>query len=748
MRIKLPSVCRIFLLHASLGGGVASALAAPGAITIENRDVRLEISEEAQVTRLIYKSTGEECLAPGAHVPAFAAVLRRGFNPARVVPAKSVRREGDRLIVSFSPLVTVATIRLRVTDSYLGFTLEKIEGHGSFHEGKAWESEYNEETQPFDELRFLQLPLRERGKFGAWLDVDWNDRLAINLLGTDPSAKIDAIAGDTTRILRAAMWPEVRTQPVGAALVVAEPAHLLERIAQLETDYGLPHGVHGRLSPEAQQSHWEVQEPLTPANVDRMIAYAHQAGLRQIWVNHVSFARSAGHFPWRDEYPQGMQDLRASVDRFAAAGITTGFHLHFNKAAITDPYVTPVPDRRLNLRRHFTLATALDPAATKVRVLENPVDVTLDEGRRVLRFGDELITFRSYATEPPYEFSGCERGALGTAMTRHDAGVIGGLLDVDNWPRFVRFNQATDIQAEVARRLGEIYRGAGFKYIYFDGSEDVPPPYWFTVDDAQWQVYREFSPEPIFSEASHFGHFDWHMMSHAHAEDAAKRAEDVKDLVRQRRLPEAEDFALSFTPCDFGWVRFATPGPKTNGMQPDIIEYVASRGAGWGCGLSITGSLAELDANPRTADNLGVIRRWEDARNNGSFTEAQRSELRRPAPEHTLLVDEQGRYELAACAPIEVGDGSGTVRAFLFEHRGKVVVLFWDMRGASRLRVPIEPARVRVFRDFGKPLPVERDANATVLAAGARQYLEVSGLTPAEVEAAFQHAGPAGAVRQ
>ena len=43
------------------------------------------------------------------------------------------------------------------------------------------------------------------------------------------------------------------------------------------------------------------------------------------------------------------------------------------------------------------------------------------------------------------------------------------------------FDQRTSIQKEVAARLGEIYSKAGFEFAYFDGAEDVPPPYWFTV---------------------------------------------------------------------------------------------------------------------------------------------------------------------------------------------------------------------------------------------------------------------------
>ena len=107
-------------------------------------------------------------------------------------------------------------------------------------------------------------------------------------------------------------------------------------------------------------------------------------------------------------------------------------------------------------------------------VQENPAGCTRDEGRRVLKAGKELITYRSYTTEPPFRFTGCERGHLGTAPAANRAGDPVGLLDVDSWDIFIRFDQETDIQDEVGRRIGEIVNETGpYDMVYFDGSEDV-----------------------------------------------------------------------------------------------------------------------------------------------------------------------------------------------------------------------------------------------------------------------------------
>ena len=163
-------------------------------------------------------------------------------------------------------------------------------------------------------------------------------------------------------------------------------------------------------------------------------------------VYYLSFAKTAGHFEWRPEYPGGGGDLRRVVDKIRAAGMVPGIHIHYNKAHKQDPYVTPKPDPRLNLRRSFTLAAPIDETATVIPVEENPALCALEEGRRILRIQNELVAYERYTTSMPYQFEECRRGELGTQATAHVEASRVGLLDVDDWPVFVRFTQDTSIQ--------------------------------------------------------------------------------------------------------------------------------------------------------------------------------------------------------------------------------------------------------------------------------------------------------------
>jgi len=226
-------------------------------------------------------------------------------------------------------------------------------------------------------------------------------------------------------------------------------------------------------------------------------------------------------------------------------------HVHYNKATKNDLYVTPVPDDRINKIRNFTFATKIDSKADTITVNKNPSGCTLDDRRRILKAGNELIAYQNYTTSVPFRFSGCERGHLGTTPAEHRAGEEVSLLDVDTWPIFIRFNQDTDIQDETAQRIGEIARRTGpYDMVYFDGAEDVHSPFWYHAVNAQYRVYRHFQPEPTVCETALNNHFSWHMMSRSNAYDVSSK--HIKNFCYQISCRVAPVRALDFSRIEFG----------------------------------------------------------------------------------------------------------------------------------------------------------------------------------------------------
>jgi hypothetical protein len=312
---------------------------------------------------------------------------------------------------------------------------------------------------------------------------------------------------------------------------------------------------------------------------------------------------------------------------------------------------------------------------------------------------------------------------------------------VDTWPRFIRFSQNTDIQQEAAQRIARIYRDAGFQFVYFDGAEDVPPTYLYTVSKAQWEVYRLLQPEPLFAEGACKSHFSWHMLSRGNAFDVF-RPEVLKEMTRQHPAAEAVRIAQDFTRLDFGWMGYWSPDASTVGTQPDMVEYLTSRAAAWDSPISVQANMAEFKRHPRTPDNLEVIRRWEEVRYRQWLDDDQRRQLRNLNQEHILLINEKKEFELVPYDQIQhATGGTRDIRAFILERRGKIYVVYWHISGEANLEVPLRATEVRLLPDLGGPeIPVKKSRKGIILPAAGRQYLECTGTSRDEVIESFQAA--------
>jgi hypothetical protein len=144
-----------------------------GATVLENAEMRLLIASNGSAQSLIHKSSGQECLVPDTNVPMFNLTQYRPYDnelqlalPAKITqfPADKVRCEGDQLIVNFALVGYEAAIRLKITDAYIGFQLEKLTfvGYTSIKPKRLF---------PIDETVFLQLPVRRRQNLGELLNV-------------------------------------------------------------------------------------------------------------------------------------------------------------------------------------------------------------------------------------------------------------------------------------------------------------------------------------------------------------------------------------------------------------------------------------------------------------------------------------------------------------------------------------------------------------------------------------------------
>lgn len=727
MKHVLSTLCvLLFPLLAQAGGAD---------VVIENAAVRLVIGADGAARSLIHKSTGEECLAAEVRTPICAITQYRPYDnenfliyPAkpRVFPACRVERRGDRLYVGFEDTYDIAVIRLDIEDDYIGFSLERVDYRIEAYGVKR-------QTE-IDEFALLQLPLRPRAHFGEWLNVVWDDRVAVNLLGTHPGTRIDAFPTAEATTLYAGLDAQVGLFGPGAALVVSSREGLLPAIGQIERDYDLPRGVESRRDGSYRCSYYSLRG-VTPENIDAHIEYARRGGFCTMMVYYVDFARSCGHYGWREEYPGGMEDLRYVTDRIRAAGMIPGLHFHYSKVGVNDPYINGGhPDTRMNSVCELVLAEPAGAADTVLVVEGNTQGLRREEGRRLLHLGDELISYADCTTRPPYMLTGCRRGLHNSQPTAHAAGSRARLLDVDDWPLFVRIDQNTGIQREIAGRLGRIYAEAGFRFVYFDGAEDVPMPYWYNVSRSQSVVYDALRPAPLFAEGALKSHFGWHILSRGNAFDIFP-PEYIRPAMKKYTLRCAARNAEDFTAVDFGWVNYLAPGGATIGMQPDMYEYIYCKALAWDAPVSLVGNLEELRRHPRTEDNLRVMERWERAKLADAFTPEQKERLKDPDREFFLFEDSQGRFELYPCRQLTPDDESG-VRAFLFRRGTKSCILYWHTSGEDQLRLTLPASRPTLTDDRGRRIAFRREGRLCLLPAAGRAVLELD-LPEEEAERLF-----------
>jgi hypothetical protein len=608
-------------------------------VVVENGRFRLTIGGDAIVKSLVAKASGEELLSSRDPVAFCSVTQLRPFNNEiklayqnvrTTYQANRIRREGDRLIVGFEIAPYDAVIGIKTTGDYVAFELlDFILTEKSYPLCPTTTVPLDFTAPPVEEFRIVQLPVKERKMVGEWLNVQWDEKVAVGVFAASSHAQVASERRNGYRIMCADALRSVKLRGTCAVIAVdAGGEAILDRVAALERDYSLPPGVENRRNELVRASIYFVRD-VDPATIDRHIAYAKRGGFRLMQMSSGNFCVAGGDHDYLRAYPSGAADVKAKVlGKIRAAGIVPGMHLLHTFIRPSSRYIRGGADRRLLLREHYTLARPLGKDDTIVYVDENPQNAEMSPKCRLLKFGKEIMSYESFTTEPPYRFLGVKRGVKETPRLAHDEGLIGGTLWVCEYGGAdIYLKQDSDLQDIVADKIADLWK-AGFGFIYFDGSEGVPPPFGFHVPNAQYRVWKKLSPEPILGEGAAKAHFGWHMLSGSNAFDIFY-PEEFKEKIDEYPAAEAPLMQRDFTRVNFGWWGFWHPGAKcrnggtTIGVQSDMWEYGTSKAAAWDSPVSVQMRLCDLDSHARIDDILEVMRRWEDVRAKNWLSPAQ-----------------------------------------------------------------------------------------------------------------------------
>jgi hypothetical protein len=592
-------------------------------VRIENQCASYEIGPNGENSHLIDRRTGMDYCVREPRFP-FAQVKQAG----RYHGASAVSFRDGRITAQFGS-AAVEVVLAAVAQGRC-FTLEVLSVAG----------------EGVEELVFANIELTLEGTL--------EEEFACCALALNLQANVSGLPGPSKR-LWAACYP--RFGFVGAKVaLIACPQGELRQVMQevVSAAEELPHSSIGgpwALDAEINRGSYLFNlANLSEQTADDWIRLAQALGFNQIDFHGGASFRFGDCLPNPETYPRGAASLKAVIDRLHAAGIKAGLHTYAFFIDKRCPWVTPSPDPRLAKDACLTVAAALSADDTAVPVMEATEGMSAVTGFFVrnsatLQIDDELITYTGASHDPPYGFTGCERGACGTRPAPHAPGAKVHHLK-ECFGLFVPDPDST-LFGEVAAKTAQAFNEGGFDMIYLDAldGEDIlggAENSWHFGSKFVFELWRRLQ-RPALMEMSTFHHHLWYVRSRAGAWDhptrSHKRFVDLHVAANQGNV-------RMLMPSHLGWWAVKTwSGAQGEPTFTDDIEYLCGKALATDTGLSLMGvdpdSIAQVPAFARLA---AVFKRYEELRYAGHFPESVKAKLRAPGDEFTLEQAADGKW--------------------------------------------------------------------------------------------------------
>ncbi|MEN6425656.1 MAG: hypothetical protein ABFE13_09855 [Phycisphaerales bacterium] len=609
--------------------GVVLACAAEGGgqqagVVIENAHFRYAISPEGRNLAFVDRKTGIDYLR--RDTASFCAFVRR---EGKEYPATSVSLTDQRLTIRFGEAGVEVVLAVESRDSYIRLAVESRTG------------------KEIDSLVFVSIPLTLAGRpdepFGACA-------FSLNL-----HTRVDPLPALQTD-LRAACHTKFGLTGAKAAIVAVPTDRMLDSLKRVLTDADeMPHctvaGPWAREVPFNHGSYLFNFGSLTESTVDDWIMSAKNLGVTQI-DNHggsSAFFRFGDFALNQEKWPDGWETYRRIVKRLHDVGIGSIFHTYAFFIDKQSKYVTPVPDRRLDAFRTFTLAGSVDSEAAEIEVNESTKGMStvtgfFEHNSVVLHIDDELVTFSGVTQEPPWRFTGLKRGAFGTTSASHGKDASARHLK-ECFGLFVP-DVESSLFEEIATNHAQVVNECGFDGIYLDAIDGCsilrgPDECWYWGDKFVFEIQKRLN-KPVGMEMSAMWHHCWQFRTRWQAWDYPQRG--------HKRFVDIHAASVNgglLLPLHFGWWNFqAFTPPQVEPTYPDVAEYLGAKLIGWDAGISLTGSVdqASLNAVPLFRQAVDILRTCEELRRAGSFDEATKASLREPGKDFTLFRDGSGAW--------------------------------------------------------------------------------------------------------
>lgn len=398
---------------------------------------------------------------------------------------------------------------------------------------------------------------------------------------------------------------------------------VLKTISEIEVTEGLPHpvidGEWGKTARAATASYLIID--FGEETLDKAIELTKKAGLKYLY--HGDPFETWGHFRLKEkQFPDNRESMKRCVERAKAQGIRLGVHTLSNFITVNDPYVTPIPDKRLARVGESVLTNSIDASAGEIGI-ESPdfFNQMRNNTLHSVVIGDEIIRYREVSGSAPWKLLGCVRGAFGTRAEGHNKGdKAGKLMDHD----YKVFLSNASLSEEIAVNIAKLFNETGLLQISFDGLEGNwstgMGQYGRNLFTKIW--YDNLVPEikgKVINDASNQGHFNWHINTRYNWGEPWYAG--FRESQTSYRLMNQDFFSRNLIPRMLGWFSMS---PQTS---LEDVEWLLARASGFDAGFAFNVSFGNAEANGQSDMIFDAIRKWETARMASAFTAEQKTRM-------------------------------------------------------------------------------------------------------------------------
>jgi hypothetical protein len=592
-------------------------------IVLGNSLFRYVIGADGKNQAFADRASGKDYLR--TNEPGPCAVVWKGEKSH---PAIALAKTNDNLRVRFKDIDTELTLKMEILPKHVVLTVKSVAGSAP------------------DKIWFLNVPLELQGRpdetFGACA-------LALNL-----NTRVDALPA-LQRDLRAVSENWLGFVGAKVALVAAPREEILKALQEaLSTSNEMPvcraAGPWAGESAMSRGSYLFNFGSLSTTNLDEWVSTVHSLGFTQI-DNHGggSFFRFGDLVLDAQRWPEGWATWEKEIiPRLRSAGINSIFHTYCFFIDKRSKYVTPVPDRRLDAFRTFTLTKPISADAVEIAVNESTADVSLITGffehnSVTLHVDDELIVFGGVSKQAPWTFTKVTRGAHGTKAASHEAGAKARQLK-ELFGLFVPDAEST-LFTEIAANHADIVNRCGFDGLYLDAIDGASI---LRGGDQAWYWASKFLVEiqqrlrkPVGMEMSAMWHHFWQYRTRWQAWDFP-----VRGHVRFQDLHAESIHGGLLLPLHLGWWTFnAFNPPQVEPTYPNVMDTLGARLVGWDAGASMTEAVGPdaLARTPMHRRSVEILQTCERLRHSGVYSEPAKAQLRDPGAEFLLFTNAAGK---------------------------------------------------------------------------------------------------------